>query len=103
MLSPQAHLELSGQAVNTRVNKKFNLYICIYVFIYFIVVALALEREREISLSLLLLLSTAIRVVFPKVLLLLFWPGQCDYEAVCIDCFGYGSDSAVTLLSGCTL
>lgn len=29
ILSPQAHLELSGQAVNTRVNKKFN---CIYLF-----------------------------------------------------------------------
>lgn len=58
------------------------------VFIYFIVGALSLSLD--ISLLLLLLLSTAIRVVFPKVLLLLLlcWPGQCDYEAVCIDCFG---------------
>lgn len=81
ILSPQAHLELSGQAVNTRVNKKFN---CIYLFHCWCSLSL------DISLLLLLLLSTAIRVVFPKVLLLLLlcWPGQCDYEAVCIDCFG---------------
>lgn len=59
------------------------------VFIYFIVGALSLSGYLvAVVVAAVNNNSSSIPQSAVAVVVVLAWPGQCDYEAVCIDCFG---------------